>query len=235
MAYSPIKLISFDLDDTLWDGKNLIRSAHQAMLDSIIANNPTLHSDQLNTLYFSLRETVLAQHAHLQHHLSFIRKETLCRIFMRLEFSREAAEIHANDAFNVFYHARNRVSFFPHALNTLRSLKQHYRLAALTNGNANPMATGLQDYLEFFISAEQIGSAKPAPEIFAALLEKSDVQPEQCVHIGDHPHWDVIAAKQVGMKSIWFNPEGKTWTESTLPDQVFSDYARLEYLIKKLH
>lgn len=234
MARIQIKLISFDLDDTLWDGKKLIQNAHQAMLDWIIKQQPQLTTAQLNTLYFSLRETVLRAHPHMNHHPSFIRKAVLQGIFIQLDFSTVQANIYADNAFDVFYQHRNRVIFFPNVINTLHALKKHYQLAALTNGNANPVATGLQAYLDFFISAEQSGFAKPAPGIFAALLKESSLLAEECVHIGDHPQLDIMAAQQLGMKSIWFNPEGRSWTENIKPDQEFNSFDRLEYLIKQI-
>lgn len=140
--------------------------------------------------------------------------------------------MYANDAFDVFYRHRNRVEFFPNVSSTLNALKKHYKLAALTNGNANPIDTGLQLHLDFFISAEQTGIAKPDPGIFSALLEKSKLSAEECVHIGDHPQLDIMAAQQCGMRSIWFNPERRAWTENVKPNHEFNSFDGLEDLIK---
>ncbi len=48
-----------------------------------------------------------------------------------------------------------------------------------------------------------IGSAKPEPGIYKALLEKERLQPEGCVFIDDYP-WNLTPAEQMGMKTILF-------------------------------
>ncbi len=233
MAHKKIKLISFDLDDTLWDGKKLIHNAHQAMLEWIIKQQPALTSAQLNVLYFAQREEILRTHPHMGHHPSFIRKQTLQGVFSQLDFTEEQANSLTNDAFQVFYQQRNRVEFFPNVIDSLRTLKKQYQLTAITNGNANPETTGLGTYLDFFISAEEAGFAKPDPGIFELMLKKSQTSAEECVHIGDHPQLDIVAAQQVGMKTMWFNPEGRSWSTEVKPDQEFKDFDKLAYLIKQ--
>lgn len=234
MPNRKIKLISFDLDDTLWDGKNLIRLAHQAMQDWLDKN----HADAAESIrldnYFSLRQEVLSEHPQHVHNPTFIRKEVLRRAFINKHYSPEQAQLHAENAFAIFYQHRNKIKFFPHVLRSLSTLKKHYIIAALTNGNADPVITGLHTHFDFFFSAEHLGIAKPDPGIFFAMLRTVQLSAEQCVHIGDHPQLDIIAAKKVGMKTIWFNPEGYCWQEDIQADREIKNFYQLDKIISTL-
>lgn len=234
MPNKKIKLISFDLDDTLWDGKNLIRQAHQAMHDWLDKNHADVAASIQLDKYFALRQDVLSEHPQHAHHLTFIRKEVLRRAFINKHYSPEQAQLHAEKAFAIFYQHRNKITFFPHVLHSLSTLKKHYLIAVLTNGNADPITTGLHAHLDFFFSAEHLGIAKPDPGFYSALLDAAQLSAEQCVHIGDHPQLDVIAAKKMGMKAIWFNPEGYCWQEDIQADREINNFYQLDKIINSL-
>ena len=81
-------------------------------------------------------------------------------------------------------------------------------LAIITNGRFpfhmhSVEALGLQAMFDFVLVSEHEGVRKPDPEIFRRALDRLGVAPEQTIYIGDHPENDVRAAKRVGMKAIW--------------------------------
>lgn len=59
------------------------------------------------------------------------------------------------------------------------------------------------------ITSEQARYYKPRPEIFRYALEKTGFRPEEVVYIGDSLNSDVLGPREVGMKAIWVNREGK--------------------------
>lgn len=67
------------------------------------------------------------------------------------------------------------------------------------------------------ITSEQAKYSKPRKEIFLYALEKTGLQSEEVIHIGDSLESDVKCPHQVGIDSIWMNRENKT-----VPDGVKS-------------
>jgi HAD superfamily hydrolase (TIGR01549 family) len=58
------------------------------------------------------------------------------------------------------------------------------------------------DLIEGCVSGDDAGSSKPAPDIFAAALEKlGDISPSDVLTVGD-TRFDVEAAKKAGLKTI---------------------------------
>jgi putative hydrolase of the HAD superfamily len=47
--------------------------------------------------------------------------------------------------------------------------------------------------------------------MFEKALEFASVNADEVVHVGDHPINDIRAAKEMGMHTIWVNPEELEW------------------------
>ena len=60
------------------------------------------------------------------------------------------------------------------------------------------------DLIDGYVSGDDADSSKPAPDIFAASLEKlGDISPADAVTVGD-TRFDIEAAKKAGLKTIVF-------------------------------
>jgi len=64
---------------------------------------------------------------------------------------------------------------------------------------------GLNDDLAFVVTSASSGHYKSNPEIYRYAMTLTGAEPSQSVHIGDSPKWDVWAAHEAGMKTIWFS------------------------------
>jgi putative hydrolase of the HAD superfamily len=53
------------------------------------------------------------------------------------------------------------------------------------------------------------GVEKPDPQIFRIALERTGVAAEQAVYVGDHPFFDVDAAKEAGMVPVLIDRRGR--------------------------
>jgi phosphoglycolate phosphatase-like HAD superfamily hydrolase len=58
-----------------------------------------------------------------------------------------------------------------------------------------------EDVVSAVTSSEDVGTAKPEPDIVQVALERAGVAPEQAVFVGDAV-WDVIAAERAGVPAI---------------------------------
>ena len=206
-AMREIRVITLDLDDTLWDIMPVIRRA-EAALDSWFAEHyPKIAERWPSEKRQALRREIVAAHADRSHDLTFLRKRVIA--YMAEDSGYPAAISEA--AFAVFDEHRNRLELFPDALPALRRLSEHYRIVAVTNGNARLDKVGIAGYFDGFVSARSAGAAKPDPRIFAAALEAGGRPPAETLHVGDHPEHDVHGARRAGLRTAWVNRQSEPW------------------------
>jgi 2-haloalkanoic acid dehalogenase type II len=231
-----IRLITFDLDNTLWDVGHVIRHAESRMNAWLDERVPE-YRRQLNVeVLQALRAAALRERPEVSHDVSALREEVLYRGMRRLGLDETQARAHAAEAFQTFYRARQQVVFFEHALESLADLAGRYRLAALTNGNANVASVGLDRYFSFALSAADVRASKPAPDIFHAALAAAGVAPEESIHVGDNLVDDVHGASAVGMHTIWVNLDGASADGAgARPSEVVEHLRDLPVAVGRIH
>ena len=205
-----IRLVTFDLDNTLWHVDTVIRRAEKETRKWIQPRVPEYASYMTTENVVSLRARVMEENPDIRHDVSALRIQMMRRAFEQCGLPRTEADAKAREAFAVFIRWRNTITFYDGALDTLNTLSRRYQLAALSNGNADVRKVGLDSYFSFAISAADVGSSKPSPEMFLEAMHRAEVLPDHAVHVGDHPIDDIEGANRVGMHSIWVNFDGKT-------------------------
>lgn len=213
-----IKLICFDLDDTLWSTKQVMMEAEKqafALLSqrtSIIAE----HYDMMSLFQARLKKwkQLTAGKPQLKYQVSQLRRQSLALVLQDHDFKQAEAEQLSDEIFQCFMHWRHKPVYFEHTEETLAQLSEQYQLAAITNGNACSKRLGLDKYFTLHISAEDLGVGKPEPKPFEHTLKHFNVKAEEALHIGDNPSDDVWGAQQAGLHTIWYNPKNKPWEES---------------------
>ncbi|HCP30135.1 HAD-IA family hydrolase [Pseudomonas fulva] len=221
-----IKLITFDLDDTLWDTAPVIASAEVVLRDWLQANAPLLGDVPVEHL-FAIRERIVLAEPELKHRISALRRRVLTRALEDVGYGQMQAQQLAELGFEVFLQARHKVEIFPEVQPMLELLSQHYALGVITNGNADVSRLGLADYFRFALCAEDLGIGKPDPAPFVEALRRSGVPASEAVHVGDHPRDDIAGAQRAGLRAVWFNPQAKAWPGEQAPD---AEIQRLSHL-----
>lgn len=222
-----IRLITFDLDDTLWDVRPTLDSAELLLREWLARNAPALNDFSVEALGV-IRSTLLEAQPELRHRISELRRRILCHALEQAGYPQGEARELAEQAFQVFLEARHAVQLFPEVHPTLERLANHYTLGVITNGNADVRRLGLADYFHFALCAEELGIGKPDPRPFCEALKRADIAAEHAVHIGDHPNDDIGGAQRAGMRAIWFNPSGGPWQQDDhRPDAVIGNLAEL--------
>ena len=248
-----IKVITFDLDDTLWPSRPVLERAEREAYAWLDEHAPKI------TLQFKLRELgqfrikLLRDNPALQHRISDMRRLCYRELALACGYPKEKAQEISERAFAVFITWRQRVEFFAGVEATLESLAKNYLLGALTNGNANLQAISIGNLFSFAISAESLNASKPDPIVFASALAQARaksttaIQPEHIAHVGDDLHTDIIGAKRAGFYSIWLpspaggnqfhtqsNSAGKQASEAMQPDQTLRSITQLPQAIAAL-
>ena len=226
-----IRVIAFDLDDTLWNVAPVIRRAESILAAWLEKEVPGYQYEQSKLM--PIRETLLGKDPTLGYRLTAFRQQLIEASLNAHLGERDAASC-AQGAMEIFLAARNEVAFFEGTLETLRNVAQSFQLGAITNGNADIDRLGLNDCFSFAFSAEQVGAPKPAPDLFHAALAHTGCEPAQMVYVGDDPIKDVDAANEVGLHTIWMRSESKPAQGESNPDEIIDDIRALPDAIRKL-
>ena len=209
-----IRCITFDLDDTLWWCGPVIQRAEQRFYGWLQTHYPQIAARYRPEDLLEHRKRFMREHPHLAHDLTTLRKQWLHGLAEEGGYDATLVE----PGFLVYWEARNEVEVFDEAHAMLDMLRQQFRLGAVTNGNADVRRIGIDHYFDFVIRSEDIGQAKPHPEVFAAALAAGGVGAGEAVHVGDDPVRDIEGAAKAGMRTIWVNLRGQDWPlESVRP------------------
>jgi putative hydrolase of the HAD superfamily len=203
----------------------IVRAEH-AMLEFLAERYPRVL--ELHTLESmrDVRARMALEHPAMRHDFTWLRLESL------RHHAREAgyAQSMAQEAFEVFYRARNAVTLYEDVLPALGQLRARFRLFAISNGNADLAAIGLGHFFECALAAREAGVLKPDPRIFALLLERAGLAAAQVVHVGDDAVADVEGARRAGVTAVWLNRRGKDWPAAAPPPVTVRTLAELVQL-----
>src|ERR1700727_2360046 len=192
-------VLSFDLDDTLWPVQPVMLAAEAAMLAWLQERHPLVMHGHDREALRAMRVRIATQFPDRSHDMTFLRHRALAEMFAAAGYPAS----HADEAFEVFYAARNRVQLYDEVADSLERLSARYRLFAISNGNADLKRCGIAHWFEGHITAISAGAAKPDIRIFTRLLDAARVEAWQVLHVGDDPHLDVIGATNAGMQAAW--------------------------------
>lgn len=213
MTDAPVRLITFDLDDTVWPCVPVIQAAEDVFHDWLHRHTPRLaEAHDLASLRRHRRELMEAM-PEIAHDLGQVRRRSLAVLLESFGYAVALAE----DAMSLFNEHRNRVEPFEDVAPVLRALSRRYRLVSLTNGTANPEATPLRGLFERSFTAADAGAAKPDPAMFIRALEHAGCAPAECLHLGDDPRADVEGARAAGVTAVWVNRYGRAWPDELSP------------------
>lgn len=227
-----IKVLAFDLDDTLWDMRPTLIRAEKKLYAWLKSNCPRISYDLVSMR--ELRNEVLQEHPQLKTSISELRRRVIERALQLSGYTAAESETFSHQAFEAFLQARNQVLFFDGALDAVQQLTRRYVLGTLTNGNADIKRLGLSDYFSFSFSAEQVGAPKPAPNLFHAALKHTGVKAQEMIYIGDHAEFDISAAHKVGLQTIWVNLDARAFTGEVLPDEEINQLSDLAAAVSRI-
>ena len=229
-----IEVITFDLDNTLWDVDPALLRAEQVQRDWLVEHRPGAIEDYDHEGLWEFKKSVWKRHPHLLHHVSQMRIQMLYELQLAAGYGEQEARSGAEQAFDAFLEERHKVVLYEEALGVLEQLATRYTLGALTNGNADIYKTDAGEYFDFAFLAENVGASKPQPDMFHAALEHAGVGPQEIVHVGDNPEHDILGAREVGMRTVWMNSQGVDWPGGQRADREISNLKELPAAVTSL-
>jgi putative hydrolase of the HAD superfamily len=233
-----IKCLTFDLDDTLWDIRPVIKNLDKKLYQWLVANAPAYTQKHPIEHFIYLKNYVITHFPEIAHSVTQVRIKGLELGLKDAGYSDIEASVLAEQGFVVALKARQEVEYFAHTWAALDDLRdQGYIMGAITNGNADINKVGLEAHFDFQFSADQSGVEKPHPLIYQQMLDHIQLPAQSVIHIGDNPIADVQGAQQLGMSTIWVNVLTQQWKHDFKADEqidCLSDLPKaVERIVKK--
>ncbi len=227
----PIDALIFDLDNTLWDVGPVIVRAEQMLADFLAEAYPRVLERHTVASMRELRSRLMLEEPAMLHDFTWLRLEMLRRLAREADYPESMAQ----QAFEVFYRARNEVVLYDDVLPALTTLRPRWRLFAISNGNADLAAIGLAEFFERSLSARDAGCLKPDPRIFRRLIDEAGLEAARVLHVGDDPDADIEGARSAGLRPVWLNRGGAPWPAATaVPEFHIRSLAELDAVLSAL-
>lgn len=219
--------IFFDLDDTLYDHLVPFREAVREVL------SPDESSLDYAELFYKVR-----------HH-----SDLLWPLYLQGEIPLEETRVRRLElAFAEYGLALDRVQASAvqaayisrqYSIDMIDGVREHlerfiangHKVGIITNGPQDHQMNkirglGLDQIIpeEMIFISDAVGLAKPDPEIFIHVNQKTGTSADNSLYIGDTWANDVVGALAAGWKVCWYNPRGRQPATEHEPSYIFTNY-----------
>ncbi|GGD39011.1 5-amino-6-(5-phospho-D-ribitylamino)uracil phosphatase YigB [Franconibacter pulveris 1160] len=200
----PIAALTFDLDDTLYDNRPVIRRTEQETLAFMQRYHPGLRDFTLAD-FQRVRTVLREKDPEIYHDVTEWRRRAVEQVMLEAGLSAHEAAEGAREAMLNFAAWRSRIDVPQETHDALKKLAQKWPLVAITNGNAEPHLFGLGDYFKFVLRAGPHGRSKPYSDMYHLAAQKLGVTPREILHVGDDLTTDIAGAIRSGAQACWIN------------------------------
>ena len=228
-AIPAISAISFDLDDTLYDNRTIIKAAVQAMDTHL--NQIAAWQQQGPDFWLNCREQALQQQPRLAEDVTLWRQAALQYGFAKLGYSEIQQQQAAQSAYQAFADARSNITVSDTVINLLAQLRNKYPIIAITNGNVEVEKFNLKNSFDLVLRAGIDGRAKPHPELYQQACNHFNLTPNALLHVGDSLDTDVQGAHRAGCNSVWLRNQFTSYHYKGLAHLEIDNIHSLEILL----
>ena len=125
----------------------------------------------------------------------------------------------------------------------LRELHGRYRIGLISDTGMTPGKVirrvldnyGLLQHFTCAVFSDEVGFPKPHPQMFCRAIRALGEQAEATVHVGDLLRTDIVGARSMRMKTVWFKRNNKPKDATNVaPDYTIMDLGELLPLLEKI-
>jgi putative hydrolase of the HAD superfamily len=199
----PIRAMTFDLDDTLYENTSVILKAN-ARLQQFMHNKFPKTTTLPDNYWRELQKKLLIDSPILKNDMSQLRYETLQLGFANLGYTQQKYHNAAQQCFDYFYVQRSHFSVRDEVHLVLKALSNKLPLVAITNGNVDLKSIDIEQYFCASFKASVDLLMKPNKAMFTAAQDYLALPANQILHVGDNLHKDVYGAINAGYQAAWY-------------------------------
>ena len=204
-----LKLVIFDLDNTLWDFETNSREALIELYETLDINHDfqKFHRNYVEINYRYWRE--YEQGKITKNELRYGR---FFEAFNDIGFhDRKEIEKVANRYLEI---SPFKKAVFENTYSVLDFIASKYKMAIITNGFNEVVEMKVKNcqfdkYFDLVQTSEDAGVQKPNPRIFQKVLDFFNLSNDEAIMIGDNLQTDIEGANSVNMRSILFDPKNE--------------------------
>ena len=221
-----IKAIIFDIDNTLLDFMTMKSNAINAAVDGMIKNGLDMDKKVAVDKIFEIYNSKGYEHQEVLNefivsHLGGIDYKMLAAGIVEYKIAKEAS-----------------LSLYPGVKDTLINLS-NFGLKIGVLSDAPSREAWIRLYIlkihkifDEVVTFNDTGFHKPAKEPFIEITERLDVNPKDCLMVGDWPERDIKGANQLGMKTAYAKYGSTEFVENSGADYDLDTIHELIEIIK---
>ena len=149
-----VRLVTIDLDDTVWPCMPVINQAERVLHDWLSTNAPTLAAEYDIGLLREHRQQLMHEQPEISHNLTLSRRLSLESLLTTYGYDPALSY----QAIDVFRQERNRVTPYDEVIQSLDRLQNEVTLISVTNGNAEVENTPLKGLFHHSLTAADVGA-----------------------------------------------------------------------------
>jgi FMN phosphatase YigB (HAD superfamily) len=242
-AGSSIKGVFFDLGGTLFSYNNVGRATGPVLMEAVRRMGIDDEPKVIGKAYGEASGEIGRRYAEKAFYLhSDLFRDTFVLFVehMRGDFDEEAYGWFRERQHELVVNNLELKADCLHTLGHLKELGLYLSIVSnIDDDMLDPLVEreGLHDYLHHWTSSEAAESCKPHRRFFEVSLEKSGLDRESILFVGDSPQHDVQGAHEAGMRTVLIQEEGihpplQAGRETVDPDHVINNLAELKELIR---
>lgn len=198
-----LKLVIFDLDGTLYNYEQNHKIAMETVYEYVFKQF-NIEKEQFNKIYENAKNEVkinligtASSHNRIIYFKTFLQKINKNPL------------IYSEILYNLYWETfLNNIKLYSNVLEVFDYLKsKDIKIAICSNLTTHIQIRkinrlGIENYIDYLLTSEEIGIEKPNRFMFLNILEYFDIQPRECMLIGDDYDCDIIGANNAGIYPI---------------------------------
>lgn len=203
--------ILFDLDHTLWDfEKNSEETLYTLYEEYGLGNFKKFDNLSFYKKYKFINTLLWDQYNKGKIGQQELREQRFVKTLTGLGLEVHEVPEGISEAYTTLCPTKTAV--FPFTYDVLKYLGDKYHLHIITNGfkdiqQIKMTASNLHGYFKEVVTSECCGYKKPDKRMFEHALERIQVDPSECIMVGDNYECDIEGARAAGIDQVFFNPE----------------------------
>lgn len=216
-----IKLVIFDLDDTLISEAEYVKSGYKAVSKYIEEKFHINSKDAFYKLwsYFENKE-----------------KNTFNKLLEEYEISYSKDDI--IELVNIYRNHKPNITFFDDVIPFLKELKSRkISTGIISDGYVNTQRNKLEAVdayakFDYIILTDELGKEywKPNPKAFEMMMEKFDLNPEEMIYVGDNPKKDFYIKKCLNIITVKIERKNAIYANEEYLENVKEDFRTNELM-----
>lgn len=224
-----LKVICFDLDDTICDLGDGHKKARSILIDKL-SRERGYPRDAVVRAYDI--EWAIIKQDYMELVAEGLDEQDIREKLIKSVLEVIGLEASAGDYARLFgTETLKELYIFPDARTVMDTLGKKYRLTMITNGasvwqRAKIEKLNIEDYFEEIIVSGELGHHKPSKMIFEEMTKRAQVDTSEIIYVGNNYMKDVVGAKESGWKAVWVKRNDEERDES-VPDYVINELSEL--------